>query len=136
MRAPARWGALTSLRICQLPSLLGPLPRKYVGGEVGEDREQLVDTLGHYRPQVGGEAFPVVGGWRLAWWQHRESLADLGDGQADPLGGTDHGYPAAHVGEKSPVVAGSALAGQQPVVVVPAHRRTGDSHALGDLTDA
>ncbi len=104
--------------------------------ELGQDQGQLLDALGRDGAQVSCEAFPVLGAGSLARWQGGKGVGYLRDGQPNPLRGTDHRHPAAHVGEEAPVSGRSAFAGQEPVIVVPAHRRAGDTHTIGDLTDA
>jgi hypothetical protein len=100
-----------------------------------EDSEELVDPLADNVSQVLGKTLPVFWGWYLSWRQGRERFADLSDRQAYTLRGPDHRHPAKHVGKETALVPGSALAGQEPVIVIPAHCRRRDVHSLGYLAD-
>jgi hypothetical protein len=86
-------------------------------------------------PHVSGKTLPVFRGWRLPRRQGRERFADLFDRQPYALRSPDHRHPAKHVGEEAALIPGSALAGQEPVIVIPAHCRRRDIHSLGYLAD-
>ncbi len=81
------------------------------------------------------EPVPVGLGRRTPVGQGRERLADLLQGQPDPLGGPDEGHPAQRGLGVAALVAGRALRGDQAAALVEADRRGGDARALGELAD-
>lgn len=104
-------------------------------GQLVEYGEEFVDPLAGNVSQVLGKSLPVFRGWHLSWRQGRERFADLFDRQPYALRSLDHRDPAKHVGEETALIPGSALAGQEPAIVIPAHCRRRDIHSLGYLTD-
>src|SRR5215469_7397498 len=92
------------------------------GAQFVEDGGEFVESLTRVASQASGEALPVFGGGRLPRGQGRECFADFLNGKPYALGGPDHRYPAQDVGVEPALVAGGALAGQQAVIGVPAHR--------------
>lgn len=106
------------------------------GSQLVQWGEELVDPFSDDRMQMRGEAIPVLLRRRLSRWQSGECFPDLGDGEARALGCTDHGDPAAGVREEAAVVVADPFAGQQAVVVVPAHSGRSNVHPFGELPDA
>ena len=120
----------------------GPVPADPPRGPDGlcraqlvEYGEELVDPLAGNVSQVLCKTLPVFRGWYLSWRQSRERFADLLDRQPYALRSPDHRHPAQHVGEETALIPRSTLAGQEPVIVIPAHCRRRDIHPLGYLTD-
>jgi hypothetical protein len=92
------------------------------------------DRRGRTAPSQKGASVDAAA-WAAATSPADAMAVSCSRAQAYSLRGPDHRHPAQHVGEETSLIPGRALAGQQPVIVVPAHCRRRDAHPLGYLAD-
>lgn len=108
--------------------LSGVLP-----GERAQGTVEVVDPVVQLALEPLGQAVPVLGSGDVTFGQLGQRDADLGDGQAHPLAGADHGDAAQDIAVVAALVAGGAVAADQSLPFVEPQRGRGDTAALGDL---
>jgi hypothetical protein len=83
-----------------------------VWGQRLEGAVEVVDAVTQFVPQPLGQAVPVCRPGDVAFGQLGRGGSDLGDGQAHPPAGADHGDAAQRVAVVAALVAGGAVAGK------------------------
>src|SRR5258708_4238081 len=95
---------------------------RVVLGQRVEGTVEVVDAVVQFALEPFGQAVPVLGSWDVAFGQFGQGGPDLGDGQAHPLAGADHGDAAQHIPVVAPLVAGGAVAADQSLPFVEPQR--------------
>jgi hypothetical protein len=79
---------------------------------------EVIDPVVQLALEPLGQAVPVLGPGDVAFGQLSQGDADLGDGQAHPLAGADHGDATQDIAVVTALVAGGAVATDQSLPLV------------------